>query len=955
MLHHVARGLGALFGGLALARGARPTHRFGVGAAGKLTVVESPAFPEHAFFAAGRVFPLRMRHATLEIADDAGLDIRSAALKLADDDFDSPLDIVMNTAEASLFRDTYLFLAFVRANARGVAGLAELAKKYPREMDVTVRGFRRAPSSFTQLRYHSQIIFRFRARDGLPRLVRYRLIPGDRGPEAFLPAPRDLEHPIRRERLADETRPVDYLRRELKERLAVGPARYWLQLQLHEEKPGDPPSVFDTSLAWDEQTHPWLDLAEVAIDRALSDEATERLRFNIGHQPPSLGVLPATSLRDFNSIGYLRTQVYPVSQKARRAQRKVSVETASSDETPTRSPSATRRVAVGRLVFHDADAHGDDVPLANVDVELWDRDFGKPDDFLGRAATDDEGRFEIAYDPADAGPHDLPDLDLRIVEITPAHDVGDGRGSRRRVIHTVRGDDDVTVARYDFGTVRVPCWDYHPGALPRVFVPPGGDLPQPFAEGRRASLLASLRTCADVRARHQLAHTRGVAPSLAAIQAAYPDNLTRRLERERPGHTRSDAYFGERLANGFYPAPLRRDDARDDVYRLRYRWDDLDFHPPYELANVDAELTLVDGALLPTRLVIQTRLPGAFAAGSPLAEPIDLTPRDGARWEQAKRIARVAHFVAGEIDGHLSRAHLDVEQYAVAAFRNLRRSPLRRLLFPHLKEVASINAQGAWLVFGDTGFVPRASALTSDAVEQRFAQQLATLDWSSFRPRTPLSTRPGFAHVATLYWDVLGTAIEAFFSRFSDDIARHWTEARAFSRDLVAHSVPHAPASLISRIDDPFAGERDDVSLPRTEHHGILRAVRPPVTEAHPNEADLARLRQLCRYVVYHATLWHSWVNDLQLEDGGDVTYGSLGLRGGSWGDEANDAIGPAPLEATDQLYLTRLLTGVSYGYILKNEDGDVARELLDALTAKRDAFRAVGFDAGRIRSRINI
>jgi hypothetical protein len=72
--------------------------------------------------------------------------------------------------------------------------------------------------------------------------------------------------------------------------------------------------------------------------------------------------------------------------------------------------------AIGRLLFEYETVKGKVKPLHNMYVELWDRDIGNPDDFLGSGMTDLEGNFEIWYDPADAGMMDLPDLDLRVFE-----------------------------------------------------------------------------------------------------------------------------------------------------------------------------------------------------------------------------------------------------------------------------------------------------------------------------------------------------------------------------------------------------------------------------------------------------------------------------------------------------------------------------------------------------------
>ena len=92
-----------LFGARALATQRRPTHKLGVGALGIATVVSSPTFPAHELFKPGHSFPVRIRHANLGNDDDAGVDVRAAALKFADSDGESPLDLVMNTGRECVF------------------------------------------------------------------------------------------------------------------------------------------------------------------------------------------------------------------------------------------------------------------------------------------------------------------------------------------------------------------------------------------------------------------------------------------------------------------------------------------------------------------------------------------------------------------------------------------------------------------------------------------------------------------------------------------------------------------------------------------------------------------------------------------------------------------------------------------------------------------------------------
>ena len=84
-------------------KGRRITHTLGVGGVGIATIVDNVDIPKNSFFVSGRVFPVRIRHANLTFDDDRTLDIRSASLKFADKNVDSPLDLIMNTGDRCSF------------------------------------------------------------------------------------------------------------------------------------------------------------------------------------------------------------------------------------------------------------------------------------------------------------------------------------------------------------------------------------------------------------------------------------------------------------------------------------------------------------------------------------------------------------------------------------------------------------------------------------------------------------------------------------------------------------------------------------------------------------------------------------------------------------------------------------------------------------------------------------
>jgi hypothetical protein len=296
----------------------RMSHTAGIAGRGTLRVVDRPTFPEHEFFLPGRTFACRVRHSSATHTDEAMLQVRGVALKFADSDYEAPLDIEMNTGQTSVFWTLRLFWRWTSMRLKMIraAGPPDLTPvlryfdEYPAALKAARDGVRRNPSSFTRLYYHSGFAIHFRARDGHKRYAKFRLIPADRGPESGLPGRSDLDEVWKTEaRLPGDTRPDDYLRQEWAERVNREGANYLLQLQLYEAQPGDTAEVLNSSRPWDESSCPWHDLATVDVREILSAAEASGLHFSIGHQPPSLGLIAAKSIDDYNSINYARRRM----------------------------------------------------------------------------------------------------------------------------------------------------------------------------------------------------------------------------------------------------------------------------------------------------------------------------------------------------------------------------------------------------------------------------------------------------------------------------------------------------------------------------------------------------------------------------------------------------------------------------------------------------------------------
>jgi CRP-like cAMP-binding protein len=623
------------------------------------------------------------------------------------------------------------------------------------------------------------------------------------------------------------------------------------------------------------------------------------------------------------------------------------------------------RSAVGRMLFEYKTSSGGDKPLHNMYFELWHGDVIEV--FLGCATTARDGTFEVWYDAADLGGR--VNLELRVFERRHTYSPEGELSYENALVYTIQGGQGVSQQRYDFGDVRVPYWEYDPASpLPRALVVDQGDPPQEYSPGRSLQMLKVVAPLEVAKRRHllEMRMTGGSGPSLDKVQRDYPENLTIRLERERPGYTRSDEYFGERMLNGMSAGVFDRDEHDPNQFRVYHHWNSYEHDGIHASPNVDMRFEVRDGKLYPVRITLAIRKPGVTEPNAS-TEKLTFTPADGERWMQAKRIARVSAAAASEMDNHFATTHVNVEQYAVAAYRNLRKNPVRTLLFPHIKDVVLINHSSNSFLLGPTGFVTRATALTAESWLERILQVLGTLDWKNWRPIQPICETHRYARIANLFWDVLSEYVDEFFDQHSEEIAGHWFEVHAFSQDLVEHSVPDFLCRYLegaARGRPPearawfTADERMDLDVPRWVVDGVPRAVQPVTLSNTPTAADLDNLKQVCRYVVFHATFKHTWANALQYDDGGEILYNGLGLRYGDEGvfvPESDHSVAPPPDQASEQLWISRMLSFAVYGYITKNEDRDIHPAFIEALNRRRKDFEALGFDIASIQSRTNI
>lgn len=440
-----------------------------------------------------------------------------------------------------------------------------------------------------------------------------------------------------------------------------------------------------------------------------------------------------------------------------------------------------------------------------------------------------------------------------------------------------------------------------------------------------------------------------------AWRALYPGRPE--LSEPRPRDART---LTQRVLNGMCPAYFQREPGSSDLW-VAFAWP-VTPGTAYVTPAVRARFTTTPGPadgpeyasieLAEIRHRWTDELETVVTPSG--SEDSDFTP-----WGYAKRLLRIGLLMAGEIDCHISRGHLLAEQYQIALWRALTAvhassdpaawagDAIYQLLAPHIHTTADINNYGNPLIFDPTSVFCSASGLTHAVYAQALRDQLGALDWRGWQPRTPVCPEHHYAQVARLYHKCVVDHVHAHFAASPPD-ERVW---QAMSNELVSHAPP-VPAWLPAHRSSLRPGDAAEFTG-NTAGTPSMSPVR-----------SIADLEQLCVHAIFHATFFHGWVNDRQVEDGGDVLAASFGLRSPQ-PPPANpaaqpgwlDSVSPAPAQACFQLFLADTLSSTQYGYF--TEYSHPRYPALDALKARLVAsrldFTRLGTPIDKIRALINI
>jgi linolenate 9R-lipoxygenase len=302
-----------------------------------------------------------------------------------------------------------------------------------------------------------------------------------------------------------------------------------------------------------------------------------------------------------------------------------------------------------------------------------------------------------------------------------------------------------------------------------------------------------------------------------------------------------DEFFVERRLNGFNPGKLNRVEGKNWQYEVRYKTGRHKAKPAGILLDyIEARFVLAGQTLMVHSIAY------SFQNQESIHKPGDED------WERAKQLFRNAEYIFQEIQSHLARTHMNMDQYAMAFYRNVIDNPIRQLLEPHFVGLLNIDKKGAALIIGKKGFIPDASSLTLEGVGDVLVEEISRLSYKGWSPKDQALPDPihnnHFDPAALCVWQILEHYVAEYVLEHESEIQQHWSEIEGMSADLVEHSV------LASKF-------------------GTLSV------------ENLEDLKSLCVYVIYHSLFFHSWVNNKQYEDGGDIDYAAIGL----WDSDSPD------------------------------------------------------------------
>jgi hypothetical protein len=277
------------------------------------------------------------------------------------------------------------------------------------------------------------------------------------------------------------------------------------------------------------------------------------------------------------------------------------------------------RTLSGRLVFSQA---GATVPLHNLPIRVRvHRLIGEVVD----TETDLNGNFSVTL---------TPDEDLRLIlqDTTIKYTESGELSVEREDLCTL--DVPVSADSDDLGTIYAGFWPYRTDFPVARAGAVHGKIPQSYSSGFQKTLAFAFAKTVPSRAILEAETLLGQNhPDVDSIQERQPESQTLSVDKETPGKTRSDAWLGDQLLNGFDIALRMGRDAENPArFRVRIAWGELPARtdgPGFDNTDVDVVLESKGESLVPVQIRLVIRVPQKQNSEGSWAEEHHLTVMPG--------------------------------------------------------------------------------------------------------------------------------------------------------------------------------------------------------------------------------------------------------------------------------------------------------------------------------------
>ena len=274
----------------------------------------------------------------------------------------------------------------------------------------------------------------------------------------------------------------------------------------------------------------------------------------------------------------------------------------------------------------------------------------------------------------------------------------------------------------------------------------------------------------------------------------------------------------------------------------------------------------------------------------PITEGADVPAADRfvTQWEFAKWFVRQAILATGQIDWHMARGHIYMEQLCAVLCGQLRGvdggqdHPLLKVLWPFLRSADEINAFGDLTLLSEQGVLSRGACMAQAGTIRRMRLQRASWHWTAGPARTH-ALAPGdrfgkwshCAWAATLKWA-------------QDEVTEAVLGELVCTADCTPERDTPRGAALRKALQtlEQAHYDRTDNGLPvaeqswwRTSGTAPAGAASSPVSAPYQAPKTLEDWQRFAAHIVYTATFLHSWVGGGQFTDMGSVFAASSGHR----------------------------------------------------------------------------